>query len=164
MCSKPCVLSPGRTLRLLSAYPGLRAAWVPISSLRMAPCHQSALARTTKSPPFTTTTTTTTTSSSTPSAPPQTPPPSSPPLAAQLVTDRPAITEPPPPLTTATTTTSPCRVDSLFHLRPALTGAPCPGQSATPSCPRLRCRLRPTASFRCSSRLLLPLHRCPPPL
>lgn len=153
----------GRMLRLPSVCPGLRVAWVQISSPRMAPCHPSPPARTTKSPP-TTTTTTTTTCSSTPSAHPQTLPPSSQPPAAWLATDRPAIREPLPPPTTATTTIPPCLADSPSPLRPAPTGAPYPDRSATPSCPRPRCCRRPTASLRCSSRPLPPRRHCPTPV
>lgn len=148
-------------LRLPNVCPGLRVAWVQISSPRMAPCPPSPLAHTTKSPP--TTTTTTTTCSSTPSDRPQTPPPSSPPRAAQPATDRPTTMEPPPPPTTATTTTPPCHAGSLSPLRPAPMGAPFPGQSAMPSCPRLRRCRRPTASLSCSFRPPPPRHRCPPP-
>lgn len=151
----------GRTHRLPSVCPGLRVAWVQISSPRMAPCPPSPPAHTTKSPP-TTTTTTTTTCSSIPSAPPQTPPQSSPPRAAWPATDRPAITALPLPPTTATTTIPPCHADSLSPLRAAPMGAPYPDRSATLSCPRLRRCRRPTARLSCSSRPLPPRHRCPP--
>ena len=150
---------PGRTLRLLSVCPGLRAAWAQISSPRMAPCRPSPPAPTTKSPP---TTTTTTTCSTTPSARPRTPPPSSLPLAAWPATGRHAITEPPPPPTSATTTTPPCHAGSPCPLRPTPTGAPPPDRSATPSCPRPRSCHWPSAILTCSSRPLPPLHRCPP--
>lgn len=136
--------------------PGLRVAWVLISSPRMAPCPPLPPAHTTKSPP-------TTTCSTTPSAHPQTPPPSSPLRAARPATDRPTTMEPPPRLTSATTTTPPCHVGSPSPLRPAQMGAPYPGQSATLSCPRFRRCHRHTASLTCSSRLLSPRHHCPPP-
>ncbi len=152
---------PGRMLRLQSVCPGLRVAWVQISSQRMAPCPPLPPAHTTKSP--LTTIPTTTTCSSTPSAPPQTPPPSSLPRAARPATDRPAITVLPAPPTTATTTIPPCHADSPSPLRAAPMGAPYPGQSATLSCPRLRHCRRPTASLSCSARPLPPRHRCPPP-
>lgn len=149
----------GRTLRLPSVCPGLRAAWVLISSPRTAPCPPSPPAHNTErlSNP-----TTTTTCSTTPSGPRQTPPPSSQPQAAWPATDRPATTEPPPRPTTATTTKPPCHMDSRSPLRPAPTGAPYPDQSASPSCRRPRCSPRPTVSLIFSFRAPPPLHRCPP--
>lgn len=151
----------GRTHRPPSVCPGLRVAWVLISSPRMAPCPLSPPAHITKI--CRTTTITTTTCSNTPSGPPQTLPLSSQPRAARPATDHPAITEPPPPPTTATTTTAPCHVDSPSPLDPAPMGAPYPDQSATPSCPRPRRSRRPTASLSCSFRRLPPPRRCPPP-
>lgn len=155
----------GRTLRLPNVCPGPKAEWALISSRRTAPCPPSPPAPTTKSR---ITTTTTSSCSSTPSGPLQTLPPSSPPRGAQLATGHPTTTTthtttepppPPPPPTTTATTPAACLAGSPSPRGPAPAGALSPDQSATPSCPMLRCCHRPTANLR-----LPPRHRrCPPP-